>query len=231
MAFLQFAGRHQNAITPAMAGVCAFATWNITLTTYSQSTTLIINTPGTSTVGGQPLDGISSGGWINNETNRQKGFAAYTNDTAPIPVTNNKPLISIGVLNYDQYEATNGPDWNPFLDQPVGFYAYDEVSQSTRPGNAAIDGAYTLIFLSNGYRGQSSKGDSLKRIIFKAGVGLLGAVAARLVNTGGSGGGIAAPNFWAVSGVTTDESAAGQLMASGYGILRDGNLIFAAQPG
>jgi hypothetical protein len=228
MAFLQFAGRHENLITSVMDGICSFGTWNATSGVYIQSTTLTINTPGTLTIGGLPLNGQSAGTFIDGVNNQTRGFAGYINGLNPVPVTNNKPLISIGALNYDSYEATNGPDWNPFLDQPGGFYAYDEVTQSSKPGNAAIDGAYTLIFLSTSYRGQSTLAQSVTRVIYKASVGTLGAVAARLVNTGGSGGGNAASN-WVVSGATTDESTAGQLMANGYGVLLDGALVFASQ--
>ena len=230
MAFLQFAGRHENLITTSMIGLCSFGTWDATTGAYVQSTTLTINTPGTSTIGGLPLDGQPAGTFIDSVNNQTRGFAGYINGLNPVPVTNNKNLISIGALNYVEYEAVNGLDWNPFSDQPAGFYAYDEVTQSTKPGNAAIDGAYTLIFLSTSYRGQSTLAQSVTRVIYKASVGTLGAVAARLVNTGGSGGGNAASN-WIVSGVTTDESAAGQLMANGYGVLLDGALAFAIKAG
>ena len=230
MAFLQFAGRHENRILLSMAGICSFGTWDATGAAYNKSETLIINTPGTPTIGGLPLDGQFAGTFIDGVTNQIRGFAGWINGLNPVPVTNNKPLISIGALNYTQYESTNGPDWNPFLDQPGGFYAYDEVTQSSKPGNAAIDGAYTLIFLSTSYRGQSTLAQSVTRVIYKASVGTLGAVAARLVKTGGLAGGNAASN-WAVSGATTDESTAGQLMANGYGVLLDGALAFASQPG
>ena len=79
--------------------------------------------------------------------------------------------------------------------------------------------------MSNVYRGESTLATTLRRVIYKAAVGTLGAVATRLVNTGGSGGGVAAPALWAVTAGSSDEQAVGSLLASGYGVLLDGDLI------
>ena len=218
--YLEFAGRHVNPITTAMSGHKSFGTWNNALGEYEESTTLTINTPNYG-----PSDGLFCGGWINTITNSNRGFAAYTTPAGMGATGQN--LISIGCLNLEEYTAANGTDWNPYKDEPQGFYAYDGTQQSAYPGNAAIDGAYTLIFLSNIYRGESTINSTLRRVIYKAAVGTLGAVATRLVTTGGSGGGVAAPATWAVTAGSTDEQAVGSLLASGYGVLLDGDLINA----
>ena len=216
--YLQFAGRHENAITTAMSGHKSFGTWNIAGGVYEESTTLVINTPNYA-----PSNGLQCGGWINTITNANRGFAAYS-DVAGISGAS-LTKISIGCLHLEAYTAANGVDWNPYKDEPDGFYTYDGVTNSAYPGNAAQDGAYTLIFLSNVYRGESTLTKTLSRVIYKAAVGTLGAVAARLVDTGGSGGGVAAPAAWAVTAASSDEQAVGSLLASGYGVLLDGDLI------
>jgi len=218
--YLQFAGRHENAIVPSFPGHKTFGTWDIGGSVYEESQTLAINTPGY-----PAADGLNCGGWINAITNISRGFAAYTSAAgAPAGLANR---ISIGCLNLDDYTAANGTDWNPYKDQPNGFFAYNGTTSSAYPGNAAIDGAYTLIFLSNLYRGESNIDNTLRRVIYKASISTLGAVATRLVNTGGSGGGIAAPAQWAVTAASTDEQAVGSLLASGYGVLLNGDLVNA----
>tara|TARA_Y100000385_G_C12961525_1_gene579978 strand:+ start:326 stop:1003 length:678 start_codon:yes stop_codon:yes gene_type:complete len=216
--YLQFAGRHQNAITTTMSGHKSFGTWNVAGAVYEESTTLTINTPNYG-----PSDGLPCGSWINTTTNANRGFAAYS-DVGSIS-GGDQQLISIGCLNLEEYTTANGVDWTPYTDEPNGFYTYDGVTNSAYPGNAAQDGAYTLIFLSNVYRGESTLAKTLSRVIYKAAVGTLGAVATRLVTTGGSGGGAAAPTQWAVTAASSDEQAVGSLLASGYGVLLDGDLI------
>lgn len=216
--YLQFAGRHQNAITTAMSGHKSFGTWNVAGAVYEESTTLTINTPNYG-----PSDGLPCGSWINTIANANRGFAAYS-DVGSIGA-GDQQLISIGCLNLEEYTTANGVDWNPYKDEPNGFFTHNGAVSSVYPGNAAIDGAYTLIFLSNVYRGESTLGTTLRRVIYKAAVGTLGAVATRLVTTGGSGGGVAAPATWAVNAGSPDEQAVGSLLASGYGVLLDGDLI------
>jgi hypothetical protein len=216
--YLQFAGRHQNPITTAMPGHKSFGTWNNAGGVYEESTTLTINTPNYG-----PSDGLQCGGWINTIANANRGFAAYS-DLASLSAGGGD-LISIGCLNLEDYTTANGTDWNPYKDEPLGFNAFNGTTTSAYPGNAAIDGAYTLIFLSNVFRGESTLNNSLTRVIYKAAVGTLGAVATRLVTTGGSGGGVAAPATWAVTAASSDEQAVGSLLASGYGVLLNGDLI------
>tara|TARA_R110002153_G_C13213191_1_gene488048 strand:- start:65 stop:778 length:714 start_codon:yes stop_codon:yes gene_type:complete len=234
MAFLQFAGRYENPITNAGSGGWnTFGVWeqNGAAGAYNASTTIKILTPNFPDIDGNALNNEPAGQWLQGETNRQRGFAAYaSNDSGDMPVNNAKNLLSIGVLNEVQYEVANGTDWSPFTLIPQGFYAYDETTQSAYPGNSdPVANEYTLIFLSNIYRGQPIKDQNCKRVIYKADIGSLGAVVARLVNTGGSGGGNATPSFFNVNAGTVDESAGGQLMAAGYGLLKQGQLIFAEQ--
>ena len=233
MAFLQFAGRYENPITAASGGLNTFGVWqqNGVAGVYEASTTLRILTPNFPDIDGNALNSEPAGQWLQGETNRQRGFAAYaSNDSGDMPVAAGKQLLSIGVLNEVQYEAAYGQDWNAFTDGPRGFYAYNETTQSTKPGNSdPIADEYTLIFLSNIYRGQPTLAQNCRRVVYKADPGSLGAVVARLVNTGGSGGGNATPAFFAVDAGTDDESAGGQLMASGYGLLKSGQLVFAEQ--
>lgn len=216
--YLQFAGRHSNAITTAMSGHKSFGTWDIAGGVYEESLTLTINTPNYA-----PSNGLPCGAWTNSISNANRGFAAFS-DVGSISAEPYSKL-SIGCLNLEEYTTAHGVDWNPYKDEPNGFYTYDGVTNSAYPGNAAQDGAYTLIFLSNVYRGESTLAKTLSRVIYKAAVGTLGAVAARLVTTGGSGGGIAAPATWAVTAASSDEQAVGSLLASGYGVLLDSDLI------
>ena len=64
--YLQFAGRHQNAITTAMSGHKSFGTWNVAGAVYEESTTLTINTPNYG-----PSDGFPCGSWTNTIANAE----------------------------------------------------------------------------------------------------------------------------------------------------------------
>ena len=226
---LQFAGLHQvpfsepNLLT---YGILNFGTWNgpsaPSSDQYVQSSTIEILTPGVPNIGGTTVNGAMAGSFLTGQNSMTRGFAAYANSTDPTTPPTQPNYFSIGCLDVEKYESVAGMDFNDFNALPGGFFAMDQSTRDTRPGNSNPSDIYTVIMASSIPRGATnSSAEWGRRIIFEVSETELAAFTMKMVYEYAAYSG-----NWTLTSGDSDELAAAHLLVNGYGLLYGGAPIY-----
>tara|TARA_B110000240_G_scaffold159341_1_gene177717 strand:- start:752 stop:1480 length:729 start_codon:yes stop_codon:yes gene_type:complete len=204
--------------------------------TTNSLTSFVISTPNfpdnTSIGGGLTLNGELCGSAPIQYTGVNSQFAGPADGVGTTPFPNGKSRFALGAVDLPEYTSNGGTlgpsDWDDYF-RNVGFRGNGStLTVSKLPGQVIPStDHYNVIVAANTDLG-STQGDSGGRVHWDVAVGTLGQFVSKML--GQKLGRVNGPSLGTVTSATPDELAAGIMLLSGYGILKNDALAFASQP-
>ena len=235
MTYHIFSGLYLNSGTfESSKGIGLWCNYNSTSNLYTTDPLLsfVIDTPTYPQIpGGINLDGELCGSAPITVANGQDfGPANGLPTFATFPL--NKDRFALGAVDLPEYVSTGGTlsptDWNDNFAQ-IGFRGNgSNTTVSKLPGQVTPStDFYNVIVAANEPLGVTTA-DSGGRVHWDVAVGTLGQFVSKIL--GVKIGRVPGPSLGTVNASTPDELAAGIMLISGYGILKNDALAFATQP-